>query len=165
MIDFPRSHQCGACLECLPQTSQWSILLTVHRRTSRHPRNVKNSPSSGLDSNQWDETTYQTQIKGPPFVENRLCYGRVSTGFSRACMLYRRCSMVYPPKDMIYRLFTGLSQSGYRPTSFSTCFDSQVTVRSQSGHSRVSSQVTVGSWFFTYKLKFIENQGEADDAY
>ena len=41
----------------------------------------------------------------------------------------------------------------------------QVTVRSQSGHSRVSSQVTVGSWFFTYKLKFMENQGEADDAY
>ena len=35
--------------------------------------------------------------------------------------------------------------SGQRLGSFSSCFDSQVTVRSQSGHSQVNGQVTVRS--------------------
>jgi len=67
-------------------------------------------------------------LYGPP----RIC----SKVDGTCSVVYRTCSIVYSRVQ---------SRSGRSLEGVSSCFDSQVTVRSQSGHSQVNGQVTVRS--------------------
>ena len=64
------------------------------------------------------------------------------------CMRVRMClcMCVFVYVHGVYCVYYARhSGSGQRLGGFSGCFDSQVTVRSQSGHSQVNGQVTVRS--------------------
>ena len=77
------------------------------------------------------------------------------------CMCNRMC-MVHTVR-VVCVMWPG--RSGAEAWRLSSCFNSQVTVRSQSGHSQVNGQVTVRSWFFTQNLKIKKNQRETVGAY
>ena len=122
-----------------------------HVGTDNHLAEVITIPTNEVPAFSWSEPQLRKLSKRAPRPPRG---GRVSSGDLRSA-LARKSTL--PEAD-------GHSSQGLKHAE-----NGRVTVRSQSGHSQVTVRSAVRSavrsWFFTYKLKIRENQGEADGAY